>query len=211
MSEHDTSNGTPDSEKVGTIMSLDSDAYQKLDSLYNNAVEYLQSTDKIRVMTYPNDRKYHSSCIEEKIQKKINHPEEKVKGWGRGPVWDEDTCEKIRKCNVFPENDRGNLYALHIRLDNIADWKLKYVGVSEELGDRLQEHLVNTNSKWSKLYDVARALQERYRIGYSYVMISRNGLPDHALCLYIEYRFIEWRKKTDQVDKWGHLWNLRKG
>lgn len=194
----------------GEVMTLDRDVFQKLDTLLNECIEHLRSVDNIVEAVFPEERRYSSSNNESKVQ----DPTSSIHGVerGKGPVWDARTRKEIKRCNKFPEASSGNLYMLHVIVPNANDWRPKYIGVSKDLGNRLQEHIAGPgHGTSSQNWQIAHALHQRNKIGFSFVNVVRNMFPDHALCRYVEHRTIEWLHDQTQVDEWELPWNKRVG
>ena len=189
MTEHKTSEPTPDGHRV----SIDNNVIEKMEELTYCCRRLLTCSKNIQEVNYP---KRSELVFRPNRQKKIVSGDLESKG----PVWDPETCNKILQHNDALFNSlEGNLYALHIRHDSSRDWKFKYVGVCNDAKVRLCQHLVHAGSKTSsKLWNVARAIDADFKVGFSLAAVSGNQASStigKALAGYVENRIIEWLKE----------------
>lgn len=208
----DTPSQIPESDGV---LELADDARQELDRLVCHCIEYLTGASHIVQVKYPDQRTYHSSCVERKVRKGGKEMKNK------GRVWSEQTRKAIEECNEIKQRYiagnriAGNLYALHVRCRGSEDWRLKYVGKCRDpqrAHGRLKEHLVDASpGTASMLWHIAHALIGGCEIGFSIGMAKSGPSSAKALAGYVEERIIEWRCEDRQKSLWGEPWNIRSG
>ena len=204
MTEHNTSEPTPDGHRVP----VDYNVIEKMEELTYCCRSLLTCSKNIQEVNYP---KRSELVFRPDRQEKIARGDLESKG----PVWDAETCDKILQYNDTIFNSlEGNLYALHIRRGSNRDWKFKYVGVCNNAKVRLCQHLVYAGSKTSsKLWNVAGAIDADFKVGFSLAAISGNQASStigKALAGYVENRIIDWLKEEGQKRKWGDPWNRRR-
>lgn len=168
----------------------------ELERLVQRCIEHLKEDGNIYEVPYPEDVEYISENIEREITcgRRVD-----------GPVWKDEYSNRVLLPNL-----RGNLYALHVRYLG-ESWRLKYVGKSKDLGDRLRRHFKKTSAgpksrTHSELWRVAYYVSMKCKVGVSCANVlaarTTSEAVDYAVAGYVESRII------DQLGA-EQLWNKR--
>lgn len=100
-----------------------------------------------------------------------------------GKIWD-DSIEEIKELNknlLSSLRNNANIYAIYIKENN--NWCLKYIGQrkTENIRERITQHLINKNEKTgSKLEYVREAVSQGHAIGVRFIKTDRDTLRTFA-------------------------------
>lgn len=170
----------------------------ELERLVRRCIEHLKESGNICEVQYPKDVEYISESYKQKI----------ICGCRvDGPVWKDEYSDRVP---IPPFH--GNLYALHVRCLE-ESWRLKYVGKSKDLRNRLSRHLKKTyageNSiTHSELWRVAHCVSMGCKVGVSCANVvaarTTSDAVNYAVAGYVESRIIDqlgaeqlWNKKGE--------------